>query len=72
MNTKWEHDQYLYDLLPNLMSKISADDLYEEFTDYQTFCDDDVKDVAWEVSTDHDGENLFHYRMDIYSNTLQT
>ena len=54
------------------MSKISADDLYEEFTDYQTFCDDDVKDVAWEVLTDHDGENLFHYRMDIYSNTLQT
>ena len=29
------------------MSDISADDLYEEFTDYQTLCDEDIKDVAW-------------------------
>ena len=30
------------------MSDISADDLYEEFADYQTLCDDDFEDIAWE------------------------
>ena len=70
-NTKWEHVQYFYDLFPNLMSDISADDLYEEFTDYQTLCDDDFEDVAWEKAKvleglkHDDGENLFHYRMDV-------
>ena len=29
------------------MSDISADDLYEEFTDYQTLCDENIEDVAW-------------------------
>ena len=71
MNTKWEHVQYFYDLFPNLMSDISADDLYEEFTDYQTLCDDDFEDVALEGAKvleglkHDDGENLFHYRMDV-------
>ena len=70
-NTKLKHVQYFYDLFPNLMSNISADDLYEESTDYQILCDDIFEDVAWEEAKvleglkDHDGENLFHYRMDI-------
>ena len=54
------------------MSSISADDLYEEFTDYQTLCGDDFDDKAWEdtkvsegLKDDIDGEKLFHYRMDV-------
>ena len=53
------------------MSDISADDLYEEFTDYQTLCDNNFEDVAWkeakvfESLKDDDGENFFHYRMDV-------
>ena len=58
------------------MSSISADDLYEEFTDYQTLCDEDFDDKAWEDAkvsegyglkddVDADGEKLFHYRMDV-------
>ena len=46
VNTKREHVQYFYDLFPNLKSDISADDMYEEFTDCQTLCDDDFEDVA--------------------------
>ena len=71
VNTKWEHVQYFYDLFPNLMSDISADDLYEKFTDYQTLCGDNFEYVAWkeakvlESLKDGDGENLFHYRMDV-------
>ena len=45
------------------MSSISADDLYEEFTDYQTLCDKDFDDKAWEdakvsegLQNDVDGE----------------
>ena len=53
------------------MSDISAGDLYEEFTDYQILCDDNFEDVAWkeakvlECLKDDDGENLFHYRIDV-------
>ena len=53
------------------MSDISADDLYEKFTDYQTLCGDHFEYVAWkkakvlECLKDGDGENLFHYRMDV-------
>ena len=70
-NTKWEHVQYLYDLFPNLMSDISGDDLYEEFIDYQTLCDDDFEDVAWQEAKileglkHDDGGNLFHYKIDV-------
>ena len=53
------------------MSSISADDLYEEFTDYQTLCGDDFDDKAWEdakvsegLKDDIDGKKLFRYRMD--------
>ena len=53
------------------MSSISADDLYEEFTDYQTLCGDDFDDKAWEVAKvseglkdDINGKKLFRYRMD--------
>ena len=54
------------------MSDISADDLYEEFTEYQTPCDDDFEDVAWEEAKVLEGlkvdgdENLFHYSMDVF------
>ena len=71
VNTKWGHVKYFYDLFPNLMSDISADDLYEEFIDDQTLYDDDFEDVAWEKAKvledlkDDDGDNLFHYRMDV-------
>ena len=71
VNTKWQHVQYFYDLFPKMMSDISAYDLYEEFTDYQTLCDDDFEDVALEGAKvleglkHDDGENLFHYRMDV-------
>ena len=72
INAKLENVQYFYDLFPNLMSSISADDLYEEFTDYQTLCGDDFDDKAWEdakvsegLKDDIDGEKLFHYRMDV-------
>ena len=50
---------------------MSVDDLYEEFKDYQTLCDDDFEDVAWEEAKvleclkNDDGENLFHYRMGV-------
>ena len=54
------------------MYSISADDLYEEFTDYQTLCGDDFDDKASEdakvsegLKDDIDGEKLFHYRMDV-------
>ena len=53
------------------MSDISADDMYEEFTDCQTLCDDDFEDVAQEEAKDLEGlkddygENLFHCRMDV-------
>ena len=53
------------------MFDISADDLYEEFTDYQTRCDDDFEDIAWkeakvlESLKNDDGENLFYYRMGV-------
>ena len=71
MNTKYEYVQYFYDFFPNLKSDMSVDDLYEEFTDYQTLCDDDFEDVAWEEAKvleclkNDDGENLFHYRMGV-------
>ena len=48
VKTKWEHVQYFYSLFPNLTSHISSDDLYKEFTDYQTLCDNDFEEVAWE------------------------
>ena len=54
------------------MYSISADDLYEEFTDYQTLCGDYFDDKASEdakvsegLKDDIDGEKLFHYRMDV-------
>ena len=54
------------------MYSISADDLYEEFTDYQTLCGDDFNDKASEdakvsegLKDDIDGKKLFHYRMDV-------
>ena len=34
INSKWAQVQYFFDLYPNLMSAISVDELYEEFTDY--------------------------------------
>ena len=49
VNTKWKHAQYFYGLFPNLISDISADDLYKEFTDYQTLSDDDFEEVAWRL-----------------------
>ena len=49
VNTKWKHVQYFYGLFPNLISDISADDLYKEFTDYQTLSDDDFEEVAWRL-----------------------
>ena len=54
------------------MSAISADDLYEEFTDYQTLNDNDFEERAWEearvsegVKKDMDGEISFHFRIDV-------
>ena len=54
------------------MSAISADELYEEFTDYQTLNDNDFEERAWEearvfegVKTDMDGEISFHFRIDV-------
>ena len=49
VNTKWKHVQYFYGLFPNLISDISADDLYKEFTDYQTLSDDDFEELAWRL-----------------------
>ena len=54
------------------MSAISADELYEEFTDYQTLNDNDSEERAWEearvsegVKKDMDGEISFHFRLDV-------
>lgn len=76
LNTKWEHVQLVYDLFPNLMSNCSADDFFEEFTDYQTHFDDDFEDIALEEAKvleglkDDDGKKLFHYRLDVLGTTL--
>eukprot|EP00795_Rhopilema_esculentum_P010107 gene10107-18765_t len=42
-------------LYPNLMSAISADELYEEFTDYQTLNDNDFEARAWEEARVSEG-----------------
>eukprot|EP00795_Rhopilema_esculentum_P011061 gene11061-19920_t len=72
INSKWAQVQYFFDLYPNLMSAISADELYEEFTDYQTLNDNDFEERAWEearvsegVKKEMDGEISFHFRIDV-------
>ncbi len=72
INSKWAQVQYLFDFFPNLMSAISADGIYEAFTDYQTLNDNDFEERAWEdarilegVKKDMDGEISFHFRIDV-------
>ena len=53
------------------MANVSADNLYEEFLDYQTLSDSDFVDKAWEDAKvleglkDENDNSLFHYRVDV-------
>ena len=55
------------------MNRISTDDLYEEFTDYQILHDNDITDEVWREAKVVDGlkrdvedeDGLNHYRVDI-------
>ena len=51
----WENNQFLYDLLPDLINGVSTDDLYEEFTDYLILHDDDITDEVWREVKVSDG-----------------
>ena len=51
------------------VSNIKVDDLYEEFCDYQTLRDNEISEAAWSeakiVDGEEEGNETFHYRIDI-------
>ena len=73
VHAEWENISFFYDLFPVLMNRISTDDLYEEFTDYQILHDNDITDEVWREAKVVDGlkrdvedeDDLNHYRVDI-------
>ena len=70
---RWEQMQFSFGFYPNLMVGISANDLYEEFTDYQILRDDEIGDGAWDDAKVSDGlksspddeDTSYHFRIDL-------
>ena len=55
IKTAWENAQLFSDSHPNVMNGMSANNLYEEFINYQTINHNNISQEAWEEAKVSDG-----------------
>lgn len=69
IKSEWESVEFFLTKFQPVFEDLTADDIFDEFCDYQTMNDQCIGENAFKeakvIDGEQDGEELFHYRMDV-------
>ena len=69
ITSTWESVEFFLNRFKPVLKDLPRDDVFDEFSDYQTMTDEcigeDVFEEAKVIDGEQDGESMFHYRMDV-------
>lgn len=69
INSTWESVEFFLNRIIPVFQDLPIDDIFDEFSDYQTMSDQCIGKDAFEeakvIDGEQDDEVLFHYRMDV-------